>query len=219
MVLDWHYFDFLYKTFIALFVVIDPFAIIPVFIGYTLNDSKMARHKTALKATLIASIVLLIFALTGESFLEFLGISHGSFRIAGGILLFFTGLDMVIAKNSGIRSTTEQEHKEAVAKSDISVFPLAIPLIAGPGALTTLVISMGEVEGMLFYEVSIVMTLLITLFLTYLCLISSTLIFKVLGVTGTNVLTRIFGIIIAALAIEYIVKGLRDSFPALGGCV
>ncbi|MBS0185288.1 MAG: MarC family protein [Proteobacteria bacterium] len=216
--MSWDYIDFLYKTFIAFFVIIDPFAIIPVFINYTLNDSRTLRNKTAFKATLIAGIVLLIFALTGDKFLEFLGISHGSFRIAGGILLMFAGIDMVIAKNSGIRSTTKQENEEAVQKSDISVFPLAIPLIAGPGALTTLVISMGEVEGVIFYQISIILIVLFVLFLTYLCLMSSNLIFKILGVTGTNVLTRIFGIIIAAIAIEYIVKGLRDSFPALGGC-
>ncbi|HQS84373.1 MAG: hypothetical protein B7Y25_05510 [Alphaproteobacteria bacterium 16-39-46] len=216
--ISWDYIDFLYKTFIAFFVIIDPFAIIPVFISYTLNDSRSSRNKTAFKATLIAGIVLLIFALTGDKFLEFLGITHGSFRIAGGILLMFAGIDMVIAKNSGIRSTTEQENEEAVQKSDVSVFPLAIPLIAGPGALTTLVISMGEVEGMIFHQISIILIVLFVLFLTYLCLMSSNLIFKVLGVTGTNVLTRIFGIIISAIAIEYIIKGLRESFPALGGC-
>lgn len=216
--LSWDYLDFLYKTFIAFFVIIDPFAIIPVFINYTLNDSRISRNKTAFKATVIAGIVLLVFALTGDKFLEFLGISQGSFRIAGGILLMFAGIDMVIAKNSGIRSTTEQENEEAAHKSDVSVFPLAIPLIAGPGALTTLVISMREVEGMFLYQGSIILIVLFVLLLTYICLISSNLIFRALGVTGTNVLTRIFGIIIAAIAVEYIVKGLRDSFPALGGC-
>lgn len=216
--ISWGYIDFLYKTFIAFFVIIDPFAIIPVFISYTLNDSRASRNRMAFKATLIAGIVLLVFALTGDKFLDFLGITHGSFRIAGGILLMFAGIDMVIAKNSGIRSTTEQENEEAVQKNDVSVFPLAIPLIAGPGALTTLVITMGEVEGMIFHQMSIILIVLFVLFLTYICLMSSNLIFKVLGVTGTNVLTRIFGIIISAIAIEYIIKGLRESFSALGGC-
>ena len=211
------YIDFLEKTFIALFVIIDPFAIIPVFINYTINDTKASRNKTALKAIIIASIILFVFALTGDRFLEFLGITQASFRIAGGILLMFAGIDMVIAKNSGIRSTTEQEAVEAFNKSDISVFPLAIPLIAGPGALTTLVISMGEVEGIISYQISIVLVLMIVLLLTYICLRTSNLIFRILGVTGTNVLTRIFGIIISAIAIEYIVKGLRESFPVLAG--
>ena len=216
--INWDYIDFSYKTFIAFFVIINPFAIIPVFINYTLNDSSVSRNKIAFKATFIAGVVLLVFALTGDKFLEFLGITHGSFRIAGGILLMFAGIDMVIAKNSGIRSTTKQENEEAVQKSDVSVFPLAIPLIAGPGALTTLVISMGEVEGMIFHQITIIMIVLFVLALTYLFLKSSNLIFKVLGVTGTNVLTRIFGIIISAIAVEYIVKGLKDSFSILSGC-
>lgn len=206
------YLDFLQKTFIALFVIIDPFAIIPVFINATMGDTKSYRQKMALKATLIATIVLLLFAFSGDKFLDFIGISAGSFKIAGGILLFFTGFDMVVARNSGIRTTTEQETEEAAHKSDISVFPLAIPLIAGPGALTTLVISMREVEGNLPYEISVVSVLLIVLALTYVCLLGSQVIFKMLGVTGTNVLTRIFGIIIAALAIEYVITGIRDSF-------
>lgn len=206
------YLDFLQKTFVALFVIIDPFAIIPVFINATMGDTRIYRQKMALKATLIATVVLLIFALTGDKFLTFIGISQGSFKIAGGILLFFAGLDMVIARNSGIRTTTDQETEEAVHKSDISVFPLAIPLIAGPGALTTLIISMREVEGNFTYEASVVGVLLIVLALTYICLLGSQVIFRVLGVTGTNVLTRIFGIVIAALAVEYVIKGIHDSF-------
>lgn len=214
---SFEYIDFLQKIFVALFVIIDPFAIVPVFISYTLKNTRATRRKIALKATLIASVVLLIFAMSGDYVLDFLGISNGSFRIAGGILLVFVGVDMLVANNGGIRSTTEQEDEEASHKSDVSVFPLAIPLLAGPGALTTTVIVMREVEGRLFEQISVLLVLLFVLFVTYLCLIASNQLFRLLGITGTNVLTRIFGIIIVALSVEYIITGLKESFPVLIG--
>jgi multiple antibiotic resistance protein len=200
-----------------LFVIVDPFAIIPVFINYTLSDSENYRKKTAFKATMIAGVVLFLFALTGDKFLSYVGISHSAFRIAGGILLFSAGLDMVIAKNSGIRSTTDEEAREATEKNDISVFPLAIPLIAGPGALTTLVMNMQEAEGRFLYQSSVLFIVVVVLVLTYYCLRASSLIFKGLGITGTNVLTRVFGIIISALAVEYVIRGIGESFPGLMG--
>lgn len=209
------YWDFIEKVFIALFVTIDPLAIVPVFLSYTSNDGKVLRRKMALKGTLIAGCVLVVFALLGDSFLKFIGISQAAFQIAGGFLLCFVGMDMIFAKHSGVRCTTEEEAEEAFQKHDISVFPLAIPLLAGPGALTTLVISMREAQGALEYQVSVFVILLAVLLISYVCLRCSNIIYKGLGVTGTNVLTRIFGIIIVALAVEYILSGLSLTFPGL----
>lgn len=209
------YWDFIEKVSIALFVTIDPLAIVPVFLSYTAKDTQVIRRRMALKGTFIAGCILVIFALLGDSFLKFIGISQAAFQIAGGALLCFVGMDMIFARHSGVRSTTEEEAEEAFQKNDISVFPLAIPLIAGPGALTTLVISMREANGMVEYQASVFVILLVVLLVSYYCLRCSHLIYKVLGLTGTNVLTRLFGIIIVALAVEYILSGITLSFPGL----
>lgn len=201
--------QFLLQAFVTLIVIIDPVAVVPVFVGLTRNETTAHKRRTALKATAIAAILLLVFALAGDTLLDAMSISEPAFRIAGGFLLLLAAIEMVVAKSSGIRSTTGDENEEAVHRDDISVFPLAIPLIAGPGALTSIVILMRQAEQM-HYMVSlgVVGVMILALLITYLSLLVGDRLLSLLGVTGTNVLTRVFGIILAALATQMILNGI-----------
>lgn len=200
---------FFWQALVTLFVIIDPFAIVPMFVGLTRNDTIASKRRTALKATVIAMILLLSFAFVGDKLLDALSISEPAFRIAGGFLLLLAAIDMVVAKTSGIRSTTGDEAEEAIHRDDISVFPLAIPLLAGPGALTSVVVLMRQAEAIsVSTQVGLILILMFVLFFTYACMLLSEQMLKILGVTGTNVLSRVFGIILAALAVQYIINGL-----------
>lgn len=208
--------QFLWQTFVTLFVIIDPFAVIPMFVALTRNETKTHKCRTALKSTTIATIVLLSFAFIGDKLLDAMSISEPAFRIAGGFLLLLAAIEMVVARSSGIRSTTGDETEEAAHRDDISVFPLAIPLIAGPGALTSVVVLMRQAEAMtLTAQLGVVVILMGVLLFTYLCLLASDRLMKLLGVTGTNVLTRVFGIILAALAVQNMINGLIMVFRGI----
>lgn len=200
---------FLWQAFVTLFVIIDPFAVLPMFISLTRSETIAHKRKTALKASVIAAVLLLFFAFIGDTLLDAMGISEPAFRIAGGFLLLLAAIEMVVAKSSGIRTTTGDEAAEAAHREDISVFPLAIPLIAGPGALTSIVVLMRQAENISFSaQLGVILVLIIVLLITYLSMLVGDRILKVLGVTGTNVLTRVFGIILAALAIQNIINGV-----------
>ena len=201
--------DELINIFIKLLVVIDPFAVLPIFIGLTASYTLAQKRQVALKSTLIGAILLFIFAFLGDHLLDVLGISVPSFRIAGGILLLLAAIDMVVARHSGITSTTKTEEEEATHRQDISVFPLAIPLIAGPGAMTTITILMRDAEGNMHMQAGILVILAVVLIITYVMLYMGQYINKILGVTGTNVITRVFGIILAAFAIQLIIDGVK----------
>jgi len=208
--------QFLWQAFVTLFVIIDPFAVVPMFVALTRNETRAVKRRTALKATVIATIVLLSFAFIGDKLLDAMSISEPAFRIAGGFLLLLVAIEMVVARVSGIRSTTGDEAEEATHRDDISVFPLAIPLIAGPGALTSIVVLMHQADSMGFKaKVGIVLTLMSVLIVTYGSLLIGDRLMKILGVTGTNVLTRVFGIILSALAIQNIINGITMVIKGL----
>lgn len=201
--------QFLWQAFVTLFVIIDPFAVVPMFVALTRNESAISKRRTASKSTIIATILLLAFAFVGDKLLDAMSISEPAFRIAGGFLLLLAAIDMVVARTSGIRSTTGDEAEEAAHRDDISVFPLAIPLIAGPGALTSIVVLMRQAEVIGFKaEMGVVFILMGVLLFTYFSLLVGDKVMKILGVTGTNVLTRVFGIILAALAVQNIINGI-----------
>jgi multiple antibiotic resistance protein len=201
--------DFLWQAFVTLLVIIDPFMIVPVFISLTRNDSSKLREKTAKKSCIIAAVLLVFFGLAGDKLLDVMGISEPAFRIAGGFLLLLAGIEMVMAKSTGSRTPTNDEEKEAIDSEDISVFPLAIPLIAGPGAMTSIVVLMREAESIHFTaEVSVILIAIFVLALTYIAMRLGEKLMKILGVTGMNVLTRVFGVIVAALATQHIVHGV-----------
>jgi multiple antibiotic resistance protein len=203
-------------AFIILFVVIDPVGIAPMFAGLTSGDSEADRKKTALKGVCIAGLVLLLFTLAGESLLRYLNVNTASFSIAGGVLLFLLAVDMVLVRDSGLRSVTIGEQAEAKTKTDISVFPLAIPMIAGPGSLTTILLL--QDKGVYSLDTIIILgVLIVVLVLTYAMLVMAVKITSMLGETGTNVITRVFGIILAALATQFILNGLTQTFPGWVG--
>ncbi len=202
--------DLLIHTFVTLFIVIDPIGIGSIFMSLVRRIDKTTRRKMALRGTLIASIILFAFYLGGGQFLELLGIGVPAFRIAGGVLLFLLAIDMVFARQTGLRSTTIREQEEAEQKNDISVFPLAFPLIAGPGAITT-VLLMAATPGSttLFFGMGAILALVLSL--TLLSLLFAARISHLLGETGANVVSRLLGLLLAALAVQYILDGLREG--------
>ena len=207
-------FELLLDTFLVLFVVIDPIGLAPMFAALTQGESDAWRRRMALRGTMLATIVLVVFALLGDSLLGALNIGLPAFRIAGGVLLLLLAVDMVFARHSGVRSPTLREQAEAEQKKDISVFPLAIPLIAGPGAITTVLLTAGGRHESFTATLSLLLTLAMVLTLTLISLLFSTRIMRLLGETGANVVSRVLGIVLAALAVQFILDGLQTSFAA-----
>ena len=205
--------EFILHAFVLMLVVVEPFALTPLFSALTAMETPEHRRNTAIKGVAIAAVVLALFTIGGTHVLGFLGIGMPAFRIAGGMLLFLIAVDMLFVRNSGLRTTTVNEQREAAQRADISVFPLAIPLIAGPGALATVMLLVHEGgPGSVWIVLGVTLTvLLITLFMFF----SAGRIQKVLGETGTNVITRLMGILLAALAMQFVVDGVRESFPRL----
>ncbi len=200
-----------FDTFIVLFVVVDPIGLAPIFAALTHGGSPEYRRRMAQRGALIAALILIVFVLAGAELLRVLGIGMPAFQIAGGILLFLVALDMVFARQSGIRSTTEREQREAELKTDISVFPLAFPLIAGPGALTTVLLMSAKhgdkPQGLLV----VLAVVLIVLVLAFAALLQAGRIMRLMGETGANVITRLFGVILTALAVQYVLDGVQTG--------
>ena len=203
--------DLLLATAISLLVTIDPVGLAPVFVGLTASQSHSQRRRLALKGTVVGGLILFFFAFAGEALLRALGISFGAFRIAGGILLLLVAIDMVFARESGARTTTEDENREAREYEDISVFPLAIPLIAGPGAMTAIVLAMGQATGNPALQASILGVLAGVLAVTLVTLLFASRLGRYLGVTGTNVINRVLGILLTALACQFVLDGIQAS--------
>jgi multiple antibiotic resistance protein len=198
-------FDFGARALLTFFVVIDPAGLVPVFVSLAGGRSPQVQATIARRAVLIAGVVLLSFAVVGGPLLGYLGISVFALRIAGGILLFRIAVDMVFAQ---FRRETPEEEAEARAKEDISVFPLAIPLISGPGALASVLILGAEARGDPQLFALVLAAAAVVLFVAYLSLRGSTRLAGLLGQTGINVVTRVLGLILAALAVQYVVDGL-----------
>ncbi len=205
-------------AFATFFATIGPVDVAAMFAALT-STSKPARRRTmAIKGTLVATGILLVFALVGEVLLAYLGISLAALRTAGGILLLLIGIDMVFARSSGGVSTTADESQEAKAKADISVFPLATPLIAGPGAMGAAILLIANTQGQFVLQLMVIAAMLAVLLITFLALIGASYLQKLLGVTGLHVVTRVFGVLLSALAVQFIFDGISQSglFTALG---
>ncbi|WP_298137231.1 MarC family protein [Acidiferrobacter sp.] len=198
-----------YDIFLTFFVVVDPVGLVPLFGALTAGTSHEYRRRMAVKGVLIAALVLLFFAVSGFAVLRILGIGLAAFRIAGGILLFLLAIDMVFARHSGLRTTTSRETEEARGRNDISVFPLAIPLIAGPGALTSLLLMLSAAHGR-FIAMGLPLGILaLVLVITLVVLLLSERILALMGETGANVVTRLLGVVLTALAVQYVLTGIR----------
>jgi len=200
------------QTFITLFFIIDPIALAPLFAGLTQHLTNNKRNQVAKKACFISALLLLLFSFGGEGLLKLMDISDAAFQISGGVLLMIAAVEMVVAHHTGMTTTIVTENQEAHKKRDIAVFPLSIPLIAGPGALTTVVLFMQEAEGDFLRQFIMVCIIFFVIGITFLFLRMAFFLQKLLGVTGTNVVTRVFGIVLAALATQFILSGLNQAF-------
>ncbi|WP_303902637.1 MarC family protein [Thiohalomonas denitrificans] len=207
--------ELLVNNLVTLFVVVDPIGIAVIFSGLTRHGDRVFRSSMALRATILSTFILVAFFFIGEMLLRTLGIGQPAFRIAGGILLFMLAIDMVFARQSGLRSATFREREEAFAKEDISVFPLAFPLLAGPGAMTT-VLLMADSGKTPAVTAGMVAIIFIIMGFTLLSLMLSARVMDWLGETGANVISRLLGLILAALAVQYIVDGVRQIAASLG---
>ena len=205
-------FEQLIKIFVVFFVVIEPVSLVPLFGALTRGGNAKYRRIMAFKATFISGIILLVFALSGDWLLKVLGISVDAFKIAGGLLLFMVSVDMVFARQSGLRSTTVREQEEARYREDISVFPLAFPLIAGPGTLATLLLLKNEIGDDPVMFGAMLGILAGILLLTLVLLLLTGPVMKVLGHTGANVISRLLGVVLVALAVQYVVDGIQAVF-------
>ncbi len=193
------------------FATIGPLDVAAMFAALTASQTDQQKRAVAIRGTLIGAVILVAFALIGELLLARLGISLAALRTAGGILLLLIGIDMVFARSSGGTSTTDDEEEEAISKTDISVFPLATPLIAGPGAMGAAILLMADQEGDITGQAIIIASLLVIVLLTFVSLLLASNIQRLLGVTGMHVITRVMGVLLAALAVQFIFDGIKQS--------
>jgi multiple antibiotic resistance protein len=202
--------DQLLKFFITFLVVVEPIGVIPIFVAMTSGDTEAARRHMARKGVLIAGLIFLLFALGGGAFLRTMNISLDAFRIFGGLLLFLIALEMVFARPSGSR-TSHTEEQEGMQRTDISVFPLAFPFIAGPGSLATILLAFGPAVDHPMEFVGLLVCVFLALVIVLLTLYLASPIMKLMGVTGAQVLNRLFGVVLGALAVQFVIDGLRAS--------
>ena len=198
-------------AFTTFFVTLGPIEAAAMFAALTQNRTTQHRHSMALRAVLVATGILLTFAVLGDWLLGLLGISLAALRTAGGILLLLIGIDMVFARGSGGTTTTDAETQEAEHKQDISVFPLATPLIAGPGAMGAVILLIANAQGDLVTKLIVITALLAVLLITLLALFGATYIQKMLGVSGQHVFSRVFGVLLCALAVQFVFDGIGQS--------
>ncbi len=192
--------------FTSFFTLMNPLGIIPVFMSMTSGMDARASQKVAGKASIIAFFTLLAFALLGQVLFKFFGISVAGFRIVGGIIFFMVGFDMLQARLSKIKLTSKQA--EAEYSNDISVTPLAIPMICGPGAITNSIVLMEDAHSILL-KIVLIFSILLNILITYLVLRSSSKVIKILGDTGNKVLMKIMGLIVMVIAVEFFFAGLK----------
>jgi len=193
------------------FAIIGPFDVAAMFAVLTAKQTAKEKKSIAIRGILIATFILVTFALIGELLLTGLGISLAALRAAGGILMLLIGIEMVFARSSGSTSTTDEEEQEAIGKDDISVFPLATPLIAGPGAMGAAILLMTGQQGNIAGQAIIIFSLLAVLLMTLICLLLAGKIQELLGVTGMHVITRVMGVLLTALAVQFIFDGIQQS--------
>jgi len=193
------------RAFLTLFVVIDPIGLGPIFVTLAGNRSPKEQVRIARQAILVAGGIMLAFALGGPLLLGYLGISIEAFQVAAGVLLFKIAVDMVFAQRE---RETEVEEKEAQLREDISIFPLAIPIIAGPGTLASILILVNEANAYSFGLIIVLAIAGIVLLIAYTLLCLSARLARLLGQTGINVVTRVLGVLLSALAVQYIANGV-----------
>lgn len=206
----------LMNALIVLTVVIDPIGCALIFASLTAGMPAHERRSVALRSGTLAGAMLVFFLFVGDALLHSLGIGLVAFRIAGGILLFLLALDMVFARRSGLRTVTAREESEAHVREDISVFPLAFPLIAGPGALTTVLLYASSIEPFSAQGAILLGIICVVIAATVLSLLASARLMRLIGITGANVISRLLGLILAALAAQFVLDGIGEFLRSAG---
>ena len=199
--------NFLLTAFVTLFVVIDPIGLMPIYVSLTAGSNVYARRAIAVRAILVGFGILVLFGFFGEAVLGFAGISMAAFRIAGGLLLFLTALDMLFERRTKRRE--DQASQPDISEDDPSVFPLATPLIAGPGAIASMILLTGQTQTTLAFA-SVFAVLAGVLLIAWFLFILGGLMERALGPTGVNVITRVLGMLLAALSVQFILDGLIE---------
>lgn len=208
--------DLFVSAFVTLFVVIDPPGCAPIFTSLTRGTPPAHRRAMAIRSSLIAWAILMFFAILGRPMLDALHISLASFRIAGGILLFFIAFDMIFERRTERREKRAHEIEGTPEAEDISVFPMAIPMIAGPGSIASAMLWVSRAEDLA--NVAIVLAAITTVMvLTLLTLLASGPLMRLMGEKVEAMITRILGVILAALAAQFVIDGLKQSFPHVLG--
>ena len=201
------------KMFIGLLAIINPFGVIPIFISMTTDQNSAQRRKTVDTVAVAVIIILLVSLFFGDLLLEFFGISIASFRVGGGILILLMAIAMLHAKTSLIRQT-EEEADESIEKESVAIVPLAMPLLAGPGAISTVILEAHKSSGFVHYAIISFGIVLLGLVVWGVLRLSPWIAVR-MGATGLNIFTRIMGLILAAIAVEFIASGLQGLFPIL----
>jgi multiple antibiotic resistance protein len=199
------------SAFVTLFVVIDPPGCAPIYAGLSKGATPPHRRAMAVRAVLIATGILLVFALFGKQLLHALGIALDSFRIAGGIMLFFIAMEMVFERRTQRREDRAHKLMETPEVEDVSVFPMAMPMIAGPGSIATVMLLMAHADGVT-QRLVVLGAMAANMVLMLLSLLAAGPIMKALGATNEAVITRLLGVLLAALAAQFVIDGLKGSF-------
>ena len=199
----------------SLFSIVDPFAALPIFLALAGGQPRPVQARTAFRASLTCFAVLTTFGLAGTFIFNFFSITIAAFKIAGGVLLFGVGLEMMRARHSETRSTSE-EQAEAETKEDVGVIPLGLPLLSGPGAIATVMVLVGKSKTYA-ERTSVLVAVFAVSVITFLILRSAAYVARALGTTGINLIGRVMGLILAASAMQFVIDGIRDAFPRLFG--
>lgn len=200
------YLSFFLVTLPAVFFIMDPLGLLPIFVAITANDTPEKRQRTARRASLIAFGLMTFFTIFGSFVFKLFGISMSALKVAGGILLLITALDMLRALPSRTRSSPEETH-ESETKEDVAVVPLAMPLLAGPGSIATAMVLAARGPHWT-YSIPVVVAIAITCLITYLLLRAATRLNKLLGTTGIAMLERVMGLLLASIAIQFVADGI-----------
>ncbi|HIJ78107.1 MAG: YchE family NAAT transporter [Desulfobulbaceae bacterium] len=203
------------KFFAAMLAIVNPVGAIPIFINLTVDQEETLRNKNGFMASMAMGMILIVVLFSGETILRFFGISVGSFRVGGGILILLMAISMLHAKMSQVRQTREEE-RDSAERENVAVVPLATPLLAGPGAISTVILYAQRYASITHY-LWLLGVIILLVCLTALSFRLAPAIARLLGKTGINVVTRLMGLIMAAVGVEFIANGLKQLFPVLGG--
>lgn len=202
-------------TLSALFFVVDPIGVLPIFVSITPGDPPQKRRAMARKAALVAGGLLLAFALAGGALFKLLGVTLPAFKVAGGIALLLNGIDMLRGHAATPMKTSAAERAEGVARDDVAVFPLAMPLLAGPGAIATVMVMMGRASGPIGVG-GVVFAIVVTMFASYLILRTAEYTDKWMSTTAKTIIVRVMGLLLAGIAVQFMLEGTIEALRELG---